>query len=128
MTDESAAYSTKRLYRSRRGWILGVCRGIAEARDIPVFWVRAIAVILVFVTSVWPALLLYLVAALLLKPEPVLRLNSDEDLEFYNSYSASRKMALMRLKRTFDNLDRRIQRMETTITAREYDWDRRFRE
>jgi len=37
-------------------------------------------------------------------------------------------MALHRLKRTFDNLDRRIQRIESIVTARDYDWERRLRE
>jgi phage shock protein C len=37
-------------------------------------------------------------------------------------------MALHRLKRTYDNLDRRIQRMESIVTSREYDWDRRLNE
>jgi phage shock protein C len=35
---------------------------------------------------------------------------------------------LHRLKRTYDNLDRRIQRMEHIVTSREYDWDRRLNE
>jgi phage shock protein C len=35
-------------------------------------------------------------------------------------------MATQRLKRMFDNLDRRIRRMEDTVTARDYDWDRRL--
>lgn len=126
MNNDSTTFSPHGFYRSRNGWILGVCRGIAESRDISVFWVRVIAVVLLFVTSIWPAVLLYLVAALLLKPEPALTLRSDDDAEFYTSYAHSRHLALARLKRTFDNLDRRIQRMESTVTAREYDWDRRF--
>ncbi len=116
------------LYRSRNGWILGVCRGLAESRGLSVFWTRVIAVVLLVVTSFWPVILLYLAAALLFKPEPALPLANDDDLEFYNSFTSSRRLALARLKRTFDHLERRIQRMETHVTAREYDWDRRFRE
>ena len=126
MTNAPSSFDNPAFYRSRRGWILGVCRGIAESRDVPVFWVRIIAVVLLIVTSLWPAILLYLAAALLMKPEPALSLRTEEDLEFYHAYSHSRKLALSRLKRSFDQLDRRIQRMETTVTAREYDWDQRF--
>ena len=61
-----------------------------------------------------------------MKPEPVLPLQSDEDSEFYNSYTSSRSMALNRLKRTYDSLDRRLQRMENVVTSKEYDWDRRL--
>jgi phage shock protein C len=37
-------------------------------------------------------------------------------------------MALHRLKKTYDNLDRRIRRMEDIVTAKDYDWDYRLRE
>ena len=32
------------LYRSRRGIICGVCRGVAEYLDFSVFWTRAVTV------------------------------------------------------------------------------------
>ena len=115
-----------RLYRSRRGIILGVCRGLAEYFNISVFWVRAIAVGGLIFTGLWPVVGIYLLAAVIMKPEPVVPFTSADDQEFYNSYTASRSMALDRLKRTFDNLDRRLRRMEDTVTAREYDWERRL--
>jgi phage shock protein C len=55
------------LYRSRGGVILGVCRGIAEYFDFSAFWVRAIAVILLFFTGFWPIMILYFGAALIMK-------------------------------------------------------------
>jgi phage shock protein C len=69
---------------------------------------------------------LYFLAALIMKPEPVLSIDTDEDQEFYNSYVRSRKAAVERLKRRYEKLDRRIQRMEHTVTAREFDWDQRL--
>jgi len=81
-----------------------------------------------FFTGIWLILGLYILAALLMKPAPVVPFQSAEDAEFYNSYTSSRSMALHRLKRTFDNLDRRIQRIESIVTARDYDWERRLRE
>jgi len=114
------------LYRSRHGLILGVCRGIAEYFDFSVFWVRAIALILLFITGFWPIAGLYFVAALLMKPEPVVPIQTEEEKEFYDSYTHSSKGAVDRLKRRYDNLERRIQRMEHTVTAREFDWDQRL--
>jgi phage shock protein C len=116
------------IYRSRSGIIFGVCKGLAEHFDVSVLWTRIITVALLIFTGFWPIGVLYLVAALLMKPEPVLPLETEEAQEFYNSYVSSSNLALHRLKRTFDNLDRRIQRIETTVTAREYDWDRRLHE
>ena len=112
-------------YRSRRGLIFGVCRGLAEYLNISVFWTRVAALIFLFVSFGW-AVLGYVVLALLLKTEPVMPLETASDQEFYNSYASSRGMALQRLKRTFDSLDRRVQRIEDIVTAREYDWERRF--
>ncbi len=116
-----------RIYRSRRGVILGVCRGLAEHLDVRVLWVRVIAVVLLISTGFWPFAGLYLLAALILKPEPVLPLKTEGEQDFYNSYANSRTIALNRLRRTFDQLDRRIQRMENRVTNREYDWERRLR-
>lgn len=116
------------LYRSRSGMIFGVCKGIAEYLNFSVFWTRVIAVTLLLFTGIWPIVGIYILAALLMKPEPVLPIESEEAQEFYNSYTNSRTLALHRLKRTFDNLERRIQRIESTVTAREYDWERRLNE
>lgn len=114
------------LYRSRQGVILGVCKGIAQYFDFSVLWTRAIAIILLLVTGFWPITILYFIAALLMKPEPVVPIQSSEDEEFYDSYIHSRKRAIDRLKRRFDHLDRRIQRMEHTVTSREFDWEKRL--
>jgi phage shock protein C len=114
------------LYRSRTGLIVGVCKGVAQYFDFSVFWMRAIAVVLLIVSGIWPMLIVYVVAALLMKLEPVLPLETEEEQDFYNSYTTSRSMALRRLKRIYDHLDRRIQRLESTVTTREYDWERRF--
>lgn len=116
----------KGLYRSRNGAIFGVCKGLARYLDVSVFWTRVAAVFLFLMTGVWPVLLLYIVAALVMKPEPVVPFETDEDQEFYNSYVRSRTMALRRLKRTFDNLERRIQRIESIVTAPDFDWEERL--
>jgi phage shock protein C len=105
---------------------LGVCRGIADYYDFSVFWARAIAVILLFVSGFWPLVGLYLLAALLMKPEPVLPIHDENEQEFYDSYVSSRKGAAQRLKRRYHNLDRRIRRMEHMVTTKEFDWDHRM--
>ena len=117
---------TRGLYRSRQGIIFGVCRGLARHLDIPVGWLRVGVIVATFFTGIWPAVIAYVVAALIMKPEPIVPFKEESDQEFYDSYMNSRTLALQRLKRTFDNLERRIQRMENTVTARDYDWDRRL--
>lgn len=116
------------LYRSRTGAILGVCKGIARYFDLPVAGVRFFAGIVLVFSGFWPVLILYFLAALLMKSEPMVPLETEEEQEFYHSYASSRPMALHRLRRTYDNLDRRLQRMEGVVTSREYDWERRLKQ
>jgi phage shock protein C len=118
--------SQKELYRSRSGVILGVCRGIAEYFDFSVLWTRTIVVILLFISGLWPITGLYLLGALLMKPEPVIAIESEEEREFYDSYASSRHRAAQRLKRRYKNLERRIQRMEHVVTSKEYNWENRI--
>jgi len=118
--------SGRGLYRSRNGIIFGVCRGLAEYFDFSVFWVRMIAVILLFVTGLWPLVGIYFIAALLMKPEPVIPIETDAEREFYDSYTHSRLGAAQRLKRRYQNLERRIRRMEHVVTSPEFDWNDRI--
>jgi phage shock protein C len=114
------------LYRSRDGAILGVCKGLAEYLDFPVFWMWVIALVLLLFSGIWPLVIVYCVGALLMKPEPVLPLETVGEQEFYHSYAVSQSMALQRLKRLYDTLDRRIRRIEDIVTAPEFDWERRL--
>ncbi|WP_321493604.1 envelope stress response membrane protein PspC [uncultured Desulfobacter sp.] len=109
-------------YRSRRGIILGVCRGLAEHFNFSVFWTRFLILVLFLFTGFWPVGVLYIVAGLLLNPEPVITLGNEHNGESYQSYAQSKSSAIQRIKKQFDNIDRRIQRMEDTVTSKEFDF------
>jgi phage shock protein C len=115
-------------YRSRSGLFLGVCKGLAEHLNLSVFWTRVLVVIIALTTAFWPVFIVYVLAALLMKPAPAKPIQDEYEREFYDSYTASRVRGIHRLKRKFDSLDRRIRRMEDKVTSREYDWKRRFNE
>ena len=119
-------YTRRGIYRSRNGAIFGVCRGLAEHFDFSVFWVRAIAAILLVFSGLWPAMILYLLAALVMRPEPAKPFSSPDEKEFYDHYTSSRHDAAQRLKRRYENLEKRVRRMEDTVTSREFDWDNRL--
>ena len=108
--------------RFRQRIIFGVCRGLAEHFNFSVFWTRVLVLILFLFTGFWPVGVLYLLAGLLLQPEPVIPLENKSDEEFYHSYTRSRSSAIERIKSKFDNIDRRIQRMEDTVTSKEFDF------
>lgn len=115
------------IYRARNGVFLGVCKGIAEYFDLSVFWVRLVLVIVFIFSGFWPVIGIYLVAAFFMKPKPVKPIESEEEREFYDSYVHSPKTAAQRLRKKFDDLERRIRGMEDKVTGREYEWERRFR-
>jgi phage shock protein C len=118
----------RRLYRSRNGAILGVCKGIATYFDISLFWARAIAVFLLLVSGCWPTLGAYLLAALILKPEPVIPFDAEGEDHFYDAYAHAPRRAAASLKQRYDRLERRLRRLEDSVTAKSFDWDRRLRD
>lgn len=94
--------------------LLGVCRGIAEYFDFSLFWTRAITVVLLFLSGFWPVIVLYFVAALVMKPEPV--------IPFHTTQGGDLRFAAERLKRRYANLERRFRRMQNDMKSREYDF------
>jgi len=119
-------YGEKGLYRSRDGVVLGVCKGLAGYFDLKVFWVRVIVVVLLFLSGVWPVLGVYILASLLMKPEPLRPIETEDEQEFYDRYVSSRQRAAKQLKRRYERLDRRIRRLEDAVTSREFDWEQRM--
>jgi phage shock protein C len=113
------------LYRARRGKIFGVFQGVSNYTGLDAFWLRFFAIILMFFTGIVPMVIAYLVAALLMKLEPPFPLEPQQE-EFYNCVASNRRLALIRLSSRLDSLDRRTQRLETIVTARGSDWDRRL--
>jgi phage shock protein C len=118
--------SRRGLYRSRHGVILGVCRGIADYFDFSVFWIRAIAVVLLIFTGFWPVVGVYVLAALLMKSDPAeaVRTASRPSSGGRQRFTGSR--AAERLSRKWNHLEKRIRRMEDKVTSREFDWNSRF--
>ena len=113
------------LYRSRHGKIFGVLQGISNYMGFNAFWLRLMVIIIALFTGVMPALIIYVCAALVMKLEPPLPLE-PEDEEFYNSMTSNRHLAILRLTNKLDALDRRAQRLESAVTAKGYDWDSRM--
>lgn len=115
------------MYRSRDGVIFGVCKGIAEYFDFSIFWTRTVAILCLLLSGLWPTMAVYFVAALLMKPKPVIPLQTNEEHDFYDSYIHSKRATVDHLRRRYERLERRIQQMEHTITSREFDWDQKLK-
>lgn len=115
------------LYRSRSGMVLGVAKGLAISCSLPVWLVRFAFIFFGLVTSVFPVIIVYLVLAAVMRPEPVIEFCTVEEKEFYNNYGGTRRPALERMRTILTKLDKRVQRLENAVTDPENDWERRFR-
>lgn len=119
---------SRSLYRNRNGVIFGVCSGIADRFDLSVMWLRVLVVATTFLTGIAPGVIIYVIAALVLKPEPDRAyLGRDYEREMGASFSGSKSEALNRLKGKLERLERRTRDMENVVTDREFDWERRLR-
>ncbi len=135
-----------RLYRSDRGMAMGVFRGIAESLAWSVCWTRWVGVFVLLMlassvgahglhVSIFVAGFFYLLAALLMQPPrsavaqfagpPPLPRDPSGPAPYYQEPPRSR-VDLAALDRQLDALNRRIQSMESVVTDRQYDWDRRM--
>lgn len=138
---------TKRWTRSPRGQIFGVVTGLAEWRGLPVDTTRLIVLLISLFTAVFPAILIYLVLAVVLPEQmPSDVISSDEwRREGYNddifssskkkksySYSRDAENASFRdapdsdLEKEYENLKKKVETMENDVFDKEKDWDNRF--
>lgn len=117
-----------RLYRdTERGWIAGVCAGIADYAGTDPALVRVLAVIgLVFFFV--PVLIAYVVCAIVLKPKPPALFASPEEERFWRDVRNEPGGVLHGLNDRLRALNRRLSRMETLVTSDEFDLRRGFRD
>ena len=115
------------LYRSRSGMIMGVCRGIGDYLNFSVFWIRAILIILFLISGFWPVVVLYFLAAILMKSEPVIPPYQHYEGRFCATYARNRRSSSDHRKGRQQTLERRLHNLESIVTSKEYDWERRLR-
>ncbi|MCR4675827.1 MAG: PspC domain-containing protein [Sphaerochaetaceae bacterium] len=129
--------ATKRLYRSRKADLLGVCHGIAEWRDLPVGGVQLAFILVGVFTAVLPCLAIYLLAAIILPVNP-----NNDDMEEQNSRyykgkdrtkQEAEESARERYTSGSDDINERFERLkkkvydtEAKVEDAERKWDDKF--
>ncbi len=113
--------ATRRLYRSRNGEMLGVCKGFAEWRDLPVNVVRLIVIILAISTAVFPALIVYFIIGVILPVNPY------EEGEFAGPDGKKGKAYYAKEGEDYEKTNARAESAEDyERRQKENDWDNRF--
>jgi phage shock protein C len=105
--------------------IFGVCGGLADHLDLPAWAVRIGFILLAGFNQAF--ILLYLGLAIFMKSAPREPFRSFEDEEVYNSYQTSRGDTLDRVERTFRNIEKRLQNVESVVTRPGYEHEDEFR-
>lgn len=120
--------SRQRLYRdARRGWLAGVCAGIADYFGVSVGLVR----FLTFLSAIFftmPTLFGYLVAALVLQRKPDHLYGSGEEEAFWRAVRLEPSRTAHDLVRKFEELERRLRAAEARVTSSEFKLRRQFRD
>ena len=133
MSMYSESTTRGRIYRSRKdSWLMGVCGGIAEYFEFPSWAVRLLLVVMMIFSSptiigIPLILVLYVIAAMVMKPAPDSSFQNREHEEFWNTYQDSRSDAINTVKKRFDSLEKRLQRLESIVTHPHFERDEEFR-
>lgn len=125
-----------KLYRSRKGEIFGVCKGLSNWAELPVGPIRLAVILIAVFSGFVPVLVIYVLAALFLPVEPLYRSGfgkkgtADEfEEDFRKEYRDNRKRTVHDLKDEFEKLKRKVAGMEDDVLHeqdKESDWDSRF--
>jgi phage shock protein C len=120
--------SWRRLYRNpRRGWIAGVCAGLAEYFGISAGLVRLLTVISLIVFTL-PTFFAYLIAAMVLERRPENLQASREEEAFWRSVRLEPSRTAHDLARKFQDMERRLRAAEAKVTSSEFKLRRQFRD
>lgn len=131
------------IYRNTaKGWIAGVCAGIADFLGVKPRWIRIAFIVMFLVIHGWPAVLLYVALVFIMKKSgggiyagPV---KWSEGIRpenmFADRYASFTTLPetpgsrLSELKTRFTALEARLSRIEATVTSDELSLRRKFRD
>jgi phage shock protein C len=138
MNKFSRFFSRLGIYRDvKRGWITGVCAGIAERLTIKPIWVRILFIVVTALPHIMAPIIIYLLLAFLIKPRDAAGAASPAGVQMaYRDLAESvtsplgpnpgRRMT--DLKARFASLDARLNNLEAAVMSDELSLRRKFRD
>ena len=121
-------WRAQRFYRDpKNGKLMGVCAGIADYFGWNVTLVRVLAIVALLWLNI-VTVIIYVALGMLLPVKPERPYDWDADDAYWRSVRRSANATFRDVRQRFRELDLRLQRMETYVTSRHYDLDRKFRD
>jgi phage shock protein C len=120
--------SWRRLYRNpRRGWLAGVCAGLADYCGLTPGVVRVLTLISLMIFTV-PTFIAYVVAAMVLERRPETMQGTREEEAFWRSVRLEPSRTARDLARKFQDMERRLRAAEAKVTSSEFKLRQQFRD
>ncbi|HIL72305.1 MAG TPA: PspC domain-containing protein [Verrucomicrobia bacterium] len=101
---------------------MGVCKGIAEWKSLPVFWIRILVILATLTTGILPGLIVYIFIGLCIGRNPLVSSLCENQPTIYNRSIAN----LSTIKESFNRLENKVRKLENLVTSKEYEWQRKF--
>jgi phage shock protein C len=120
--------SWRRLYRDpKRGWVAGVCAGLADYFGVGTCLVRCLVLVSLVLFTV-PTFIAYVIAAMVLERRPETMQASREEEAFWRSVRLEPSRTARDLARKFQDLERRLRAAEAKVTSSEFKLRQQFRD
>lgn len=121
-----------RFYRyPRRGWVAGVCAGIADWLDISVKWVRVVAILALIFSGIFPLVLVYAGLWYVMDEAPEghpTRIREPAYAQGYGAEPRTPRVQTADIESTFMRLERRLRDLEAGVTEPDFKLKREFRD
>lgn len=123
---------TGRFYRyPQRGWVAGVCAGIADWLDISVKWVRVIAILALIFSGIFPLVLIYAGLWYAMEEAPEghpTRIREPSHSARYGAEPHATRVETTDIESAFMRLERRLRDLEAGVTEPDFKLKREFRD
>lgn len=101
------------LYRDKQNAkLMGVCSGIADYTGVNLFWVRMMAIMLIFMTS-GGVIPFYFIAGLVLDKKPPYLYSDRTEQKYWQGVRQSPKRTAREIRSRMKEVDRRLAEVET---------------
>jgi phage shock protein C len=107
-------------FRSKKGLLLGVVQGLAEHWRMSPFTLRVIIILASVCLAFWPTVIVYLVAALIMPPQPESPPANERQRQLMIMSAANPKALVDQLENRLEQLEGKARRLEDIVTSKSF--------